>query len=439
MKVLSILFALIFPCILYAKDTNQVQSTDNLKQEINLKEDEKSLDQEIDSEQLSINIAGYKMKLKGFFSAAGSVSDAKDVLSLVPPTTDVITPTYSGIGNKVGFESDSLVGLQLNASVTEDAEVVLQIVARGRPIQSSADKYELNATWAYLNYKFTDKLSIKAGRILVPVYMLSQYADVAYAYPWLKPPQEIYGGVPFPSSNGVIGSLLVDLTDELQLELEPFLIANSADFSLSGLNINIELTNQVGLAANISNDWLKITALYTKGTLSFNKGNPIQLNPLAGLPLPGGGSLLLPGLKVPVTYISFGLRAEKNNFLVLAEYVKRQNPGSYLPDSSSWYVLGGIRIDKFMPWVTYAQDTSINSNRLNILPVATTLRAIMTRSLFLEQRSISGGIRYDFADNMAFKVSVTHITPLNGSTGLFNVIPGQKTVNVYNAGVNLVF
>ena len=89
----------------------------------------------------------------------------------------------------------------------DDAEVVLQIVARGRPRQLSADKYELNATWAYLNYKFNEQVSIKAGRILVPVYLLSQYVDVAYAYPWIKPPQEIYGGVPFPSSNGVIGSL----------------------------------------------------------------------------------------------------------------------------------------------------------------------------------------------------------------------------------------
>ena len=438
MKVVPLLFALIFPAIIFAKDV----SPPNINQEVNVKDNVSDVDMisDNDNEQLEINVAGYKIKLKGFFSAAGSVSDAKDVMSLVPPLTDVVTPIYSGISNKVGFESDSLAGLQLNAPVTDDAEVVLQIVARGRPTDISVNKYELNATWAYLNYNFNDHFSIKAGRILVPVYMLSQYVDVAYAYPWIKPPQEIYGGIPFPSSNGVIGSFLVDLNDALQLELEPFFVANSVDVELSSTNITVDLTNQVGLAANISNDWFKVTALYTKGNLAFNKGNPIELNPLSAVG--GGQSLLLPALKISASYLSFGLHAEKNNILVLAEYALRQNPGSYLPDSQSWYVLGGVQIGKFMPWVTFAEVKNLNKDRINTLPVTTiplNLQEVMSRELISEQRSIAAGIRYDFADNMAFKLSVTHITPLNGGTGLFNVIPMQKSVNIYNAGINLVF
>mgnify|MGYP006111574171 CR=1 FL=1 len=146
MKVLSVLFILIFPCVLYSQNTTHAQSTESTKQELNVKSDSLSLEDENDSEQLGINVAGYKIKLKGFFSAASSISNAKDVLSLVAPLTDVITPTYSGIGNKVGFESDSLAGLQLNAPIAENAEVVLQIVARGRPADTSTNKYELNAT-----------------------------------------------------------------------------------------------------------------------------------------------------------------------------------------------------------------------------------------------------------------------------------------------------
>ena len=144
---------------------------------------EENLEDQTEFEESEINVNGYKVKLKGFFSAAGGFTTAEQYTS-----TALVDPLYYGLGKKVTFESDSLAGLQLNAPVTDNSEVVLQIVARGRATDQITDKYELNANWAYFNYHFKDNLTIKVGRVLMPVYLLSQYADVAYAYPWVKPP-----------------------------------------------------------------------------------------------------------------------------------------------------------------------------------------------------------------------------------------------------------
>lgn len=390
---------------------------------------EEDIDKGSEFQESDLDVAGYKIKLKGFFSAAGGVTTAKQYTSTT--TGNLVNPLYYGLGKQLTFESDSLAGLQLNAPVSESTEVVLQIVARGRAVDNVTDKYELNTTWAYLNYHVRDNLSIKVGRVLTPAYLLSQYADVAYAYPWIKPPQEIYGSVPVPSSNGIIATWDIPISNNWQLGVEPFYIANITKTPyVTGLS-DLDLTNFLGLGLNLSNDWLKLVAVYMSGNLKLNQGNPISI------PVSSSVTLTLPGLNTMTSYLSLGLRAEKNKFLVLSEYALRRSPGSYLRDVQSWYALVGYQIKKAMPYVTYAQINSLNKQRIEILSAP--LQAIMSNVLFQEQRSVEVGIRVDVADNIALKASATHITPLNGTRGLFTAIPTQKSVNVYNAGLNLVF
>lgn len=376
-----------------------------------------------------IDIAGYKIKFKGFFSAAGGVTTGKQFTSSV--TGALTEPLYFGLRRQFTFESDSLAGVQLNAPISDELEVVLQVVARGRATDNVTGKYDLNATWAYVNYHFRDNLSIKIGRVLLPVYLLSQYVDVAYAYPWIKPPQELYGLLPVSNLNGAIGSWEIALNDEWQLELSPFFAANISQTPFVTGLIDVGLTNFVGLGTNISNDWLKIVAFYTTGNLKINDGNPVSV------PVSSTATLTLPGFNIITSYVGVGLRAEKNNFLVLSEYAVRRTPGSYMNDVQSWYALFGYQIKKVMPFITYAQTNSLNKQRINILPPG--LRGLMAWSLFQEQRSINVGVRYDVMDSVSFKVSLTHITPLNGTSGLFSDIPMQKSVNIYNMGLNLVF
>lgn len=379
-------------------------------------------------QESDIDVAGYKIQFKGFFAAAGGITTAKQYNST---TGALVNPLYFGLRRQMTFESDSMAGIQLHAPVSDELEVVLQITARGRAIDNVTGKYDLNATWAYINYQFKDNLSVKVGRVLLPVFLLSQYIDVAYAYPWIKPPQEIYGSVSLPSSNGAIASWIMPVTDEWQLELSPFWVANLTQTPFVNGMEDLDLINFVGLGANISNGWIKMDVFYASGNLKLNGGNAISV------PVSSTTSLSLPGVNVISSYLGAGLRAEKNNFLVLSEYAIRRMPGTYNRDTQSWYVLLGYQIKKIMPYVTYAETKSLKQDRLNILPPE--LQSIMSARLLKDQRSINAGIRYDIMKSVSLKVSVTHITPLKGTRGLFSDIPAQKSVNIYNAGLNLVF
>ena len=370
-----------------------------------------------------------KINFQGFISAAGAITNAKPV----PSTTvagNLNYPLYFGIGRNLSFESDSLAGMQLTAPISDKVEAILQIVARAYPLVTTVSKYELNANWAYLKYQPFDSLSIKAGRILVPMYLLSQYFDIAYAYPWLKPPQEVYGTLPVPPANGVIASWVADLASDWQLELEPFVFASNGSLSIASNSVSLQLKNYLGIAGALSNHDLTLRAVYLAGEALFNNGNPITF---ATTPV----VLQLPSFNTVASYFSVGLRYDKDNILLLSEYARRNSPNSYLPDSIAWYVTGGYRFGKWMPLLTYAELKTAHNDRISQIPAA--LRTTMSNAIVLQQRSAEVGVRYDYSQNIALKASVTRVEPLGGTRGLFNHRPNQKYVNVFNFGVNAVF
>src|SRR5690606_10989859 len=48
----------------------------------------------------------------------------------------------------------------------------------------------------------TPELSFRAGRMVLPIFLVSEYRKVGYANPWIRPPQEVYRIVPVTSSDG---------------------------------------------------------------------------------------------------------------------------------------------------------------------------------------------------------------------------------------------
>jgi len=65
--------------------------------------------------------------------------------------------------------------------------------------------------WANVKYQFTPELSLRLGRTVAPMFMRSDTANVGYANPWLRGPQEIYGMVPITHLDGVDMAWNVDV------------------------------------------------------------------------------------------------------------------------------------------------------------------------------------------------------------------------------------
>lgn len=48
--------------------------------------------------------------------------------------------------------------------------------------------FENSVEWAFLKGRLFPKLIVRAGRLGVDVFMLSEYRNIGFAYPWVRPP-----------------------------------------------------------------------------------------------------------------------------------------------------------------------------------------------------------------------------------------------------------
>lgn len=94
------------------------------------------------------------------------------------------------------FSKESVFGLQMNSTVTDNVNVSMQMTAAG-----GDNPVELQ--WAYIEYVLDTDLSARFGRLRVPGFMLSEFLDVGYAYPWVQTPEEVYGWLPFSRYEGL--------------------------------------------------------------------------------------------------------------------------------------------------------------------------------------------------------------------------------------------
>ncbi|HJW31843.1 MAG TPA: hypothetical protein VJ505_00620 [Holophagaceae bacterium] len=93
---------------------------------------------------------------------------------------------------------DSRVGVQGNYRFNESWEAVAQAVASRRYDAS----FTPEVTWAFLKWRASDTVDLRAGRLGFDVYPLADTRNVGYSYLWVRPPVEFYGGIPITDFDG---------------------------------------------------------------------------------------------------------------------------------------------------------------------------------------------------------------------------------------------
>ncbi len=93
---------------------------------------------------------------------------------------------YAFYTEELDFEQESMVALQMRADIVDDLKATIQLVAKG------ADGWNPDIDWAYLSYELSPDSSLMVGRRMLPMYYFSEYMEVGYAYPWIRPPANLY-------------------------------------------------------------------------------------------------------------------------------------------------------------------------------------------------------------------------------------------------------
>jgi hypothetical protein len=306
---------------------------------------------------------------------------------------------YNALANTDHWDFDTRmnhVGVQIYSALTDKVSVTLALTAQG-----GQSGYEVTPEWAYGTYQFNQDWGLRMGRFKGPFYMVSDYRDVGYAYPWVRPPEEVYNTNPIKSVNGldlVFQKTVNDVNYLLEIyggsgTNETLVNANLAPgfcppatcpYAPTDVPFEFETYNSAGFSASIGTEAITFRAGYYNTKVNA----PPIVSEESG------------------SFAGVGLIVDWRNILFYSEYVQRDTDNTptmsvAFPDQNAWYATLGYRFSSFLPYVTFADIDEGN----DAVPNA------------LRQSSVALGLRWDIDDAAAVKFEAKQIDPGESSFG----------------------
>ncbi len=370
-----------------------------------------------------------RIHINGFISAGSSKA-------LTSNNAKYLVPDHGSIGDKLNFGANSLAGIQITADIISKLSAVVQIVADGDDTNGN-DPYHVTAEWAYLRFEVSHNFQTRSGRFRLPAFLYSDTVQVRYSYPWVILPNEVYRIVPFNNINGVDIIYSFGISDTgWVIRFQPYYGTNSSEFDLytsnpliaQGTTADFDENDIMGAVVSISNPYFTLRGTYARLRLSAELRNFVVP---PGFPDPAlvGRTIKLPLFSnESVRVYSIGAKVNYHNVIANAEFAHRSTPDQ-IASLTGYYMMLGYHISKFLPHLTFARIKTTNT------------AALMAAGgeLPQEQESITLGLAYYISSHLVSKISVSHITPLKGTNGLFDANPGRRNVMMYSASLDAIF
>lgn len=418
------------------------------------------------------DLSPYDWRINAFLSVGAAWSDVDFLYSGVEPIY------VSFIKKRPTFNKDSDVGVQFTKFLNDSVSLTIQLLAK-----SAYDDWYVNASWAFLKYEPNDHWQFRVGRIRTNPYMLSDYVDVAFAYPWIRPPQEVYSMLPSQFSNMTGADVKFKfLVCDYEFAYTIFYGQSTSviEFPI-GYNstlfddVETSLYDMVSMNLRFGDEAFSIRFGYetTRIDLYPNAGTiPQGLNTLmnlmvVGIPFPpqfgGFPPLLSPdyinyfsGYHFRASFMGMGYQFDWKNIVSMGEVVKRSSQSIVMANAIGWYLMGGYRVcGNILPNITFARERLLYNKcrrfsgevnqkfmQLSGSPVdlnTIAINAIGTSPFYDggagDQTSVTYGIRWDVIAGVALKAELTHVHPDRMNKGLFDVNP-FKSVNIYSIALN---
>ena len=336
-------------------------------------------------------------------------------------TNDAGASYYNGLAPEGEITTDSResnLGIQFSTDISNKMDMTVVMSARGGP----AGKYNFETEWAYANYKFNDDVSLRIGKVKGPFYMVSDYKDVGYAYPWVSVPDEVYSTNPIRSVNGLDLVYQKTINDVSYLGEMYYGSGNNSSFVLptSLTALNAAFAPQVFTATSVVD-------FKTHGMLGFNASVAFE-----GMSFRAGyfktkvdafGQKDLDG-----EFGGIGFTYDRHNIVIYSEYIIRDTGAALalaFPDAKAGYLTLGYRMGDFLPYVTAA---SIGEGK-DASPFTP------------KQTSTTLGLRYEMDDSAALKIEAKNIKPdtYGGDAGGLFDSAITENVTIVSVAIDVLF
>jgi len=367
------------------------------------------------------------MRFDGFMTVGAAINnDTKNKNTYLGSLGD------RGITNDPSFETDTRFGLQISSDVADNMSVVAQLLGTGVD-----QNFNAVVEWAYVDYKMNDYASIHAGKIKQPVYLVNDYIEVGYAYPWIRPPSEVYYlNNPLDTINGVELVLQFPIGNGT-LSFLPYFGSNRDDIPNAG-GAYFQAEKIFGMDVKYSGRG------YTVHASNFHCNRVDTTGQLKGVPAGplGNVDINLNG-SGECNVSSVGLNLDISNVVVYAEWQKRTTTNELsrpFGDQSAWYTTFGYRMGKWLPIITFASiDGTASTYGLPAngaisggnLPSGESMNFPVSI-----QTSITAGLRYEVNDSAALKMEYEVVDVNNNPNTLKNANePGGNGMPYVNYGL----
>ena len=391
------------------------------------------------------------------YGTIGVVHSSEDQADFVGT---VFQPNGAGYTRSWDFGPDSKLAGQVQAKFDDKFSAILQVVSQ----HQYDSTYTPQVEWANIKYAITSDLDIRAGRIVLPVFLYSESRNVGYSNPWLRAPLEIYTLNSITSNDGgdvtyrfklgrtsntaqaFYGRSKAKLPGGAKITAKPNWGFNDT------LTVN-DLTLRVGYVSQTTDlETNSLDPIFSGLTALGNSLNTFGFQPAGAQALALVQKYSLDGISIK-DYTA-GISYDPGKWFVIAEGALTKGEG-FLSDSKSWYVTGGYRVEKFTPYLTYAStkpdidtESGISTTGLpgGLAAGATQLNAGINSTLTAfaaSQTTASLGVRWDFIASAALKVQYDRIDLGANSGGRFtNQQPGFQTggsADLISVAVDFVF
>ncbi|WP_124949370.1 porin [Sulfuriferula thiophila] len=252
--------------------------------------------------------------------------------------------TNMGVYNKsFSVRPESRVGMRMNAKLSDTLSAVVQVDARATQGSSGA-----TLEWAYLSYVPADDWVVQLGRKRLPIYYYSDFQDVGFAYPWVRPPQDLYGWE--VNNFNAVTVARTGRWGEWDSRASVFYGRENSSSNLyagldyPGESVDVTWRNILGADLELTRDWFNLRMVYIQSKIDM-KSN------VSG-PLVEGGVQHIYGLSANANYDNWLVRSELS-------YFDRWKDMGY---KSKAGMLGvGYHVGDYTPMVTYSRFMDANS------------------------------------------------------------------------------
>lgn len=370
-----------------------------------------------DAERDIWSVSGY-----GTVGVVHSSEDQADYTSTIDP------PIGAGYTDSTSASPDTRAAIQVDGKFTDKFSMVVQVVS-----EMDHDKsYEPQVQAANVKYQFTPAMSMRAGRFIAPFYMLSESRRIGYAMPWVRPPSEVYNTA--FAVDGVDASYRFNAGD---VAISSQVFYGYSDnpllkiYAMGGVNVQADFGSSSLRAAHIR---AKVDLKNATVASYMNLYRKFGFTALAD-------QWEVKGDKAQFSEIGYSY--DPGKWFFKAEVTRITGDEDFLGKNTRMYASAGWRVGKFTPYATYARVNVDNDLTIGAADKLGIINSVLASSTNVGRKSLTVGTRWDFRENMDFKLEMARVDNSDKSNGdLTNRQPGfvaGQSYNLISASIDFVY